>query len=235
MKSNESFAVGYDYKALAYGAFIPVCVNFASVPHLLVVAPSGSGKTYLLMLILKQLAKRKGELILADFKGIDFRALDGCRRYYRHEAVADALKKVHNLLQNRMSNPQPIYEPVYLIIDEWSGFLNLFAKKEQEMYKQQLASILMLGRGASIFVTVALQRADSSYLVGRDNFGNCVGLGTLSKESISMVFHDYKDVILPKQRGHGYLRTDGKPLREFVVPRIRDYEGVMRIIYSALC
>lgn len=234
MKYNELFAVGYEQKALLHEVLSPVYVNLASVPHLLIVAPSGSGKTYLLMLILKQLAKRKGRLILADFKGIDFRNLERCHWYYWHDAVADALRYAYETLQERMAHPKEIYESVFLIIDEWSGFLNLFAKKEQEAYKQQLASILMLGRGASIYVIVALQRGDANYLVGRDNFGNCIGLGTLSKESINMVFTDYKDAIQPKQRGHGYLRTDGKPLMEIVVPHIRDCNRVMDVIYSAL-
>ena len=72
------------------------------------------------------------------------------------------------------------------------------------------------------------------YLGGRDKFGNCIGLGSLSKESISMTFSEYKDLIVPKQRGHGYLQTDGKPLREIVVPKIRKPEKVMEIIKLAL-
>ena len=49
-----------------------------------------------------------------------------------------------------------------------------------------------------------------------------------------MTFSEYKDLIVPKQRGHGYLQTDGKPLREIVVPKIRKPEKVMEIIKLAL-
>lgn len=234
MNSTDRFVVGYEQSALDVGVKLPVSINFSVVPHLLIVAPSGSGKTYLLMLILKQLAQRDGKLILADFKGVDFIDLENCQQYYRHQNVAQALQFVFEELQDRMSHPWTTYHSLYFVVDEWSGFLGLYSKKEQETYKQQLASALMLGRGVSIFVIVALQRADAAYLSGRDNFGNCIGLGSLSKESISMTFSEYKDLIVPKQRGHGYLQTDGKPLREIVVPKIRKPEKVMEIIKLAL-
>lgn len=234
MNSTDRFVVGYEQSALDVGVKLPVSINFSVVPHLLIVAPSGSGKTYLLMLILKQLAQRDGKLILADFKGVDFIDLENCQQYYRHQNVAQALQFVFEELQDRMSHPRTTYHSLYFVVDEWSGFLGLYSKKEQETYKQQLASALMLGRGVSIFVIVALQRADAAYLSGRDNFGNCIGLGSLSKERISMTFSEYKDLIVPKQRGHGYLQTDGKPLREIVVPKIRKPEKVMEIIKLAL-
>lgn len=236
MKSNNtfSFAVGYEAQALQQGIKICATVKLDKVPHLLLVAPSGSGKTYLLVLILRQLSCRIGTLILADFKGMDFRSLDGCRNYFKHEKVADALKYVFDEMQSRMEHPKEKFSPLYLVIDEWSGFLGLYSKKEQDEFKKQLASILMLGRGISIFVILALQRADANYLVGRDNFGNVVGLGTLSRESVQMVFSDYKEQIAPKSRGKGYLKTDGRPLKEIVVPHIRDYQRSLQIIKTAL-
>ena len=236
MKSNNtfSFAVGYEAQALQQGIKICATVKLDKVPHLLLVAPSGSGKTYLLVLILRQLSCRIGTLILADFKGMDFRSLDGCRNYFKHEKVADALKYVFDEMQSRMEHPKEKFSPLYLVIDEWSGFLGLYSKKEQDEFKKQLASILMLGRGISIFVILALQRADANYLVGRDNFGNVVGLGTLSRESVQMVFADYKEQIAPKGRGKGYLKTDGSPLKEIVVPHIRDYKRSLQIIKTAL-
>lgn len=236
MRSNNtfSFAVGYEAQALQQGIKVCATVKLDKVPHLLLVAPSGSGKTYLLVLILRQLSCRIGTLILADFKGMDFRSLDGCRNYFKHEKVADALKYVFDEMQSRMEHPKEKFSPLYLVIDEWSGFLGLYSKKEQDEFKKQLASILMLGRGISIFVILALQRADANYLVGRDNFGNVVGLGTLSRESVQMVFSDYKEQIVPKGRGKGYLKTDGRPLKEIVVPHIRDYQRSLQIIKTAL-
>ena len=230
---SSKLTVGVDLSILSQGVKVPVTVDFYSVPHMLIVAPSGSGKTYLLTYILGQIAKKSVKLILADFKGIDFIEFNDCRNYYKHNSVGEAVDCVFDELQNRMANASvnSEYEPIYLCIDEWSGFLSSLAvKKEQDNYKQKLANILMLGRGANIFIIMSLQRADSTYITGRDNFGNVVGLGTLSKESIAMVFNDNKEMIEPKSRGKGYLQTDGKPLREIVVPMLRNINDTKAVI-----
>lgn len=234
---SSKLTVGVDLSILSQGVKVPVTVDFSSVPHMLIVAPSGSGKTYLLTYILGQIAKKSIKLILADFKGIDFIEFNDCRNYYKHNSVGEAVDCVFDELQNRMANASvnSEYEPIYLCIDEWSGFLSSLAvKKEQDNYKQKLANILMLGRGANIFIIMSLQRADSTYITGRDNFGNVVGLGTLSKESIAMVFNDNKEMIEPKSRGKGYLQTDGKPLREIVVPMLRNINDTKAVIKTAL-
>lgn len=234
---SSKLTVGVDLSILSQGVKVPVTVDFSSVPHMLIVAPSGSGKTYLLTYILGQIAKKSVKLILADFKGIDFIEFNDCRNYYKHNSVGEAVDCVFDELQNRMANASvnSEYEPIYLCIDEWSGFLSSLAvKKEQDNYKQKLANILMLGRGANIFIIMSLQRADSTYITGRDNFGNVVGLGTLSKESIAMVFNDNKEMIEPKSRGKEYLQTDGKPLREIVVPMLRNINDTKAVIKTAL-
>lgn len=234
---SSKLTVGVDLSILLQGVKVPVTVDFSSVPHMLIVAPSGSGKTYLLTYILVQIAKKSVKLILGDFKGIDFIEFNDCRNYYKHNSVGEAVDCVFDELQNRMANASvnSEYEPIYLCIDEWSGFLSSLAvKKEQDNYKQKLANILMLGRGANIFIIMSLQRADSTYITGRDNFGNVVGLGTLSKESIAMVFNDNKEMIEPKSRGKGYLQTDGKPLREIVVPMLRNINDTKAVIKTAL-
>lgn len=220
--AENEFCVGISQSALQQGLTVPVTVDFSKVPHLLIVAPSGSGKTYLLTFLLKQLAQKPILLLLADFKGVDFIEFLPCRNYYKHTAVADALDLVFEEMQQRMSTPQPSYQPIYFCVDEWAGFLSLYPKKEQEAFKQKMSAILMLGRGVKVFVIMALQRADAAYITGRDNFGNCIGLGHLSKESVRMLFADDADSIMPKPRGKGYLRIDGKPMTEIVVPRIRN-------------
>lgn len=222
MKYDHVLTVGVERSALTKGLVIPKRIDLAKVPHLLIVAPSGSGKTYLLTYLLKQLAQKDGRLVLADFKGVDFTEFDGCRNYFKHTAVADGLKLVFEEMQQRMARPQPEVQPLYFCVDEWAGFLSLYPKKEQEDLKQKMAAILMLGRGVQVFVIMALQRADAAYITGRDNFGNCIGLGHLSKESVRMLFQDEADQIQPKPRGKGYLRVDGQGLSEIVVPQIRN-------------
>lgn len=237
MNYDDTLIVGVNQIGLTNGFVLPVRIDFLAVPHLLIVAPSGSGKTYLLTYLLGQIAQKPVKLLLADFKGIDFVEFNGCPNYYKHTAVGEALDCVFNELQERMTNASEnsVFQPIYFCVDEWSGFLSsLTVKKEQDSYKQKLANVLMLGRGVKIFVIMALQRADANYITGRDNFGNAIGLGTLSKESIAMLFNDEKELIQPKPRGKGYLRTDGKPLSEIVVPMLRDVAKTKVIIKNAL-
>lgn len=234
MSCNDKFYVGVSQQNLLQGFVLPVSIDFSKVPHLLIVAPSGSGKTYLLTYILSQIASKPVQLILADFKGIDFIEFVSCKNYYKHKDIEKALDYMFNELQKRMAEPNLDNRAIYFCVDEWSGFLSLYAKKEQDIFKQKMASLLMLGRGVKIFVIMALQRADANYITGRDNFGNCIGLGSLSKESIRMVFTDEADSIKPKLRGKGYLRTDGKPLVEIVVPQIRNIKKLKEIIKNSL-
>ena len=231
---DNTLCVGVEQSALTLGLLITKRIDFDRAPHLLIAAPSGSGKTYLLTYLLGQLAQKPGTLLLADFKGVDFLALDGCLHYYKHTAVERALQLTFDTMQERMADPQPDAEPIYFVIDEWAGFLSLHPKKEQEDFKQKMASILMLGRGVQVFVIMALQRADAAYITGRDNFGNCIGLGTLSRESMRMLFPDDADRIQPKPRGKGYLHIDGKGLSEIVVPRLRDKTATMQFIRRKL-
>lgn len=233
-KPDLKLCVGVEQTALTAGLKIKVGIDFASSPSLLIAAPSGSGKTYLLTWLLSQLAQKPGQVILADFKGIDFIELEGCTNYFRHDTVADALNLAFDTLQERMHNPSAENLPFFFVVDEWAGFLSLYAKKEQDIFKQKMASLLMLGRGARMFVIMVLQRADANYITGRDNFGNALGLGRLSNESVRMLFPDDTDLIQPKGRGHGYLRTEGKSLQEIVVPRIRDIGKLKKQIRAKL-
>lgn len=234
MKYDNSFTIGISQIGLDNGFVLPVKVNFNSVPHLLCVAPSGSGKTYALTYFLKQIAIKPVRLILADFKGIDFTEMQDCKNYYKHSEVGTALNLVYDEMQGRMANPKEDNIPLFLCVDEWSGFLSSIPKKEMEEYKKKMGAILMLGRGVSVFVIMVLQRADANYITGRDNFGNALGLGNLSKESVRMLFCDEAEKIKPKPRGKGYLRIDGKPLTEIVIPKIRDMKKTKNIIKIAL-
>lgn len=173
--------------------------------------------------------------MLADFKGIDFQSFIGYKHYFMNNAVIEALNLAYGILQERMANPSSDFDPLFLIVDEWAGFISSFtSKKDQDAAKQKLASILMLGRGCLIFVILTMQRADASQLTGRDNFGNVVGLGNLSPESKRMVFPDLSDQIKPQLRGHGYLLTDGKPLKQITVPQLRNVSASLSKIKASL-
>lgn len=235
MKFDTSVYVGVNQTALSKGVLVPLTIDFKNTPHMILVAPSGGGKTYTLKYILKQLAEADSLIYLCDFKAIDFYAMSGCSNYFSHMDVGKGLDTVFDLMQNRIKNNANCKQPCYLVFDEWAGFLSSLPKKQQDEYKQKLSGILMLGRGLNIFVILSLQRADSSNFMSgaRDNFGVALGLGRLSSESSRMLFPDSKD-LQPKGRGKGYLRVDGKPLAEVSIPKIRDMTKTDLIITRAL-
>lgn len=237
MKYDTSFTIGVEQKALSKGFVLPIKIDFAKAPHLLLSAPSGAGKTYALKFILKQLSANNGIVYLCDYKGIDFINMQGCERYFKHQEVSKGLELVFNILQERMKKPKSENQPCYLVFDEYGGFLSSISNKQlKQQCMEQLSAILMLGRGAGVFIILTMQRADSSnFLSGaRDNFGIALGLGRLSKESARMLFPDDTDLIQAKSRGKGYLRVDGKPLTEIVIPQIRNMLDVDNIIKISL-
>ena len=131
MKYDVSFTVGVSAEALSQGLVLPVKVDFGKAPHLLVAAPSGSGKTYFLKYLLRQLADKGGIIYLCDFKGIDFIQMQGCERYFKHSEVGGGLDKVYDIMQQRMSSPIVDSKPVFLAFDEWAGYLSSLGKSSK--------------------------------------------------------------------------------------------------------
>ena len=115
------------------------------------------------------------------------------------------------------------------------AIINTLDKKSAETAKQKLAMLLMLGRSFNIHVIISQQRLDASYFSSaRDNFSVVIGMGHLSKESVEMMFSDYKDIIVrSKSQGHGSMLL-GNQFLEIAVPRVRDVKHLHSTIISAV-
>ena len=121
------------------------------------------------------------------------------------------------------------------MFDEWAAFLNSLPKKEAEEAKRKLSVLLMLGRSFGIHVLISQQRVDAVYFnAARDNFSVVVGLGRLSRESVQMMFSDYKDEIDPvKPRGQGTALI-GNRLFNLFVPQVENPKAMEEAILSAV-
>ena len=240
METCENFIlnIGVDARILDYGFRENVYITPFSPPHLAVIGNSGSGKTYLVTELLGRISKRKEcELVLADFKGVDFQYLRGCTNFFQHLDIEQGLAYVYALLNRRMANATPTayLHPVFFFCDEWAGYLSVLDKKDADIQKKRMSALLMLGRGVSICCVLSLQRADAEYFSkARDNIGHCILLGAPSAESIQMVAASYKNQIKPQPQGNGYLITDGKPLRAIRVPTVRNMEALQHTIQTGL-
>lgn len=77
---------------------------------------------------------------------------------------------------------------------------------------------------------------DSTYFQGfRENFNLVVGLSNLSKESRDMFFSEFKDQMEPdRERGTGYMLTNGTGFTPIAVPRVRDLPKLNRVILEGV-
>lgn len=243
--------VGVNTEFCQYGILEKEHLYLEREPHTALIGPSGSGKTYLAMRLLgylalckpeiNYLAHEEVELIVADWKGIDFSALHGCKRYYQHSRVSNALEDVYNILQERMERKNLLPKdchPIVFFTDEWSSYICSLDRQQSELRKKQLSSLISLGRGVRIFCILALQRGDAEYFgKSRDNIGNVIMLGNcLSKESLKMWCTPEeieKMNIRYWGKGKGYMKC-GTRLVPITIPRINSKDKLLKVIREAL-
>ncbi|HFI0710646.1 TPA: type IV secretory system conjugative DNA transfer family protein [Streptococcus suis] len=214
--------------------------------HILVVAPSGGGKTYACKQILADIIQQSNhnspvKLIICDYKGDnDFNQLDGFAYCYRYQRVKDGFLTFYKRLTDRQSGSDISRNPIYLYFDEWASFILSVAsadKKEADKLKMKMTEILQLARSFNMHVICSLQRAEASYFINgsRDNFPIRIGLSRLSDESRRQLFPDIpKELYEPMKQGQGWVQTDDKPYPfQIIVPQMNTDE-VDSIISSAL-
>ncbi len=205
-------------------------------PHAVIFGSTGSGKTYCCLLLLGKIAlyEPDSQLYICDFKGDDdFEFLNGCPRFYKYNLCADGLQDFFNQFKERQNGNDKSRHMLVLYFDEWAAYCNnIEDKKTLESEKRKLASLLMLGRSFNVHVIVSQQRVDAVYFnTARDNFNLVIGLGNLSEEAKNMLFHEFKKNMLPdRQRGTGYMLTNGANLTPILVPAIRNWEKLHETI-----
>ena len=212
--------------------------DYIRYPHMVIFGSTGSGKTYLLKIILGRIAKHINDasLIICDFKSDDdFAFLEGCSNFYRYDKCIWGLEKAVEILMNRQQKIDTSRSFVCLVFDEWASFVTNLDKKTADAVKQKLSLLLMLGRSFNIHVIVSQQRLDATYFnSARDNFSVVCGMGVLSKEAVEMMFHEYKDeIIRSKSQGHGSAII-GNQFRSLLVPVISNILSLHQIILSAI-
>lgn len=212
--------------------------DYFKFPHMVIFGSTGSGKTYLLKIVLGRIGKHipNSELIICDYKADeDFSFLNACENFYRFDKCREGLERAVKLLHDRQNGLTDDRHFFCLVFDEWASFLNNMDKKSADQAKQNLAVLLMLGRSFNIHVIVSQQRVDASYFnASRDNFSVVFGMGRLSKEAVEMMFSDYKEVLdRNKSQGHGSLIL-GNQFREVIVPTVRKNKQLESSILSAV-
>ncbi len=225
---------------------VPIQLNIKTYCHALVCGSSGSGKSYALLYLLKQLLDENVCLFLLDPKNSeDFKFFGGYEHYYSADDCYQGFKAFYDIFTQARRTMQSDKRYV-LVCDEYPAFI-LQLKAQDTLNKTKTASevlsiiseLLMLGRGVGkgFGVWTVCQRPMASVFQegSRDNYMITINLGRLSKETKQMLFSDEdipEDVIFEK--GEGVMLADGKPLMEVKFPYIRNIEEWKQSILEKL-
>lgn len=164
-------------------------IDISRIPHILIGGASGSGKSVLLKLLLKQCINKGADIYLADFKGgIDFPKVwhEKCNLVITLDELTFTLKNIILTLEARKkkfyetdcSNIQEYNEKVgslsrvIFACDEIAQILDKGGASKEHKEKIQiiesyLATISQLGRAFGIHLILATQRPDANILNGQ--------------------------------------------------------------------
>lgn len=199
--------------------------EFRKSPHGLIVGGTGSGKSYLIFYLIKEILKKGYYLNIIDPKISDLTKLGYVSEknlvVYEKEDVINLLDDVTDEMDSRYKKMLSISEnfgedyvaygmkPYFFIFDELLAFISTLDNKEKKEVMAKLTNIVVKGRQAGVFVIFATQRPDTDVLDGkvRDQLGLRIALGKLSNEGYKMIFGEtntaYKEIGL---EGTGYYQ-----------------------------
>lgn len=199
--------------------------NIKSVPHALFTGSTGSGKTTFVKYVLSNIL-RYYEVNCIDGKSIDYiKYSDYFKKYesvLNKENCISMIKKFNDEMLDRFTYLQEIkedniydkniYQPKFLMIDEYTSFIESLDKKTKAEILNLIGNIARLGRAVGMILILLMQRPDTTFLSGeiRNNFLLRVVLGPNGNEIYRMMFDTADDFENNMKIGQGYARVGGK-------------------------
>ena len=229
--------LGYDteYKTAIY-------CDYMRTGHICIVGSTGSGKSIATLYILYNILKTYNAVIyIGDFKKTgDYKGITTEDKFAEYSDVVDLIERFYEDFLNTEEN-SPILK--ILLLDEYAGlilWLMQTDKKKADEIKAKIASLLMLSRSKSMFCICVQQRITAQLFptgIGAiDNFQICIGMGKLSTDSRKSLFAGqhientmFEENYTPKM-GQGLILVDGKELRPFSIPYIKDKKLLKRVL-----
>lgn len=217
-----------------------VKVDLNTLPHMLIGGSTGSGKTILLRSVLLQCIAKNAEVIIADFKGVDFhrvwkehceiiteagpfserlaRVLDelSCRkRLFAEHDVADI--REYNSKGARLNRIVIACDEVSELLDKTGASKEL--KEQIAKIESALSTIARQGRAFGIHLVLATQRPDANILSGQiKNNIDCRICGR-ADNVLSQIVLDNTDAadLIPKNATGRFLKNDGTIFQGYYV------------------
>lgn len=195
-------------------------------PHCLTAGKTGAGKTVYLKTLVAQASRRGWAIVLIDFKGGSYSDLvDWPNVHIVSSDPYDSIATIHRmyaLMNDRNARgrwDQKVWDnnvPYLIVIDEFTQLTEVI-KRVWALAKPkggpkdpptvtELGELARLCRTARMHLVVGMQRPDADFLSTevRDNFGNKVSVGPISRIAADMLFENaYTGRYVPRIKGRG--------------------------------
>lgn len=218
------------------GIKIPVQVKIGkNISSILIAGKSGSGKSLSVRWYIWQLLRERESLVyIADYKaGEEYEAFEGSPSYASGEKAFDMINDFYQFFTEVRNNKIRLKGHVSLFIEEWFGLLTYAENQSKKLKTELMAKIgelLSVGRGLSIGVIIALQRADASLFKSgtREQFQCVCSFGRCSAEQFRMLGFNTELEENPTGKyraGEALVLIDGQEsIKEIKVPLIKNEE-----------
>lgn len=243
MTKHNPIKVGYDLDMWEkHNTRLPLYVPLGKNPHWQICGNSGSGKSYLtLMLLRNALVEYQSDIKLwfMDFKSSsDFSFMSGYSHYYAGADCAEGLEDFYAEYQEVKNGNIKDGKIRLMVFDEWAGFQiweTQQNKKQADKYKGYLLEILLLGRSMLLSSISIMQRNDARFIEGREQMFVTIVLGKMSRELKTMIMQgeelEQREVY---SCGEGIIRMDTIGTKFLKVPKLKDVDNVKQQILDCL-
>lgn len=227
--------------------FTPISVDLALYPHLLIGGATGSGKTWLLKLILLQAINKQYMIVIADFKGkVDYPKLweNYCSFATEFDQVQKYLHDICRVLEKRKNlfsdlgysnidsynrNESNFLPRIVFACDELAELLDTtgLSTKEKESMKQiqkNINTIARLGRAFGIHLILATQRPDANILNGQIKNNISYKICGRADQVLSQIILDSTDasINIPSDAQGLFINQDGIVFKSYIFDEDKD-------------
>lgn len=217
----------------------PLPIDFIKYPHMLLSAPTNSGKSYFLIYMMALLSLHLGaaQAVILDFKqGRDYWRWKELDNVFLGDTVYDGFKCAYEVFEFRRKNPTLDYPPFFCIFEEYQSTIeSIENKSDKEVFLRLVGNFLRLARQVNCHLICVCQRIDAANFPagGRENFSCKLSLGRLSPQAKFMLFPD-DEVNRNLGQGEANLQCDGQEVVEARTYTIQDMNRANCLISTLL-